>query len=182
MARVLVGKQLEILHELVPSAAVVGFLVNPKDANEQLVDPTQSAASLRQKLIIVKASTAEEIEAAFNTLVEQRVEALVVDGAPFILSRRKRIVSLAQQHSVPAIYAFREYVTAGGLVSYSPSLADTYHQAGVYVGRILNGETPTNLPVVQPTKFDFAINLKTAKALGLSVPMSLQVSADEVIQ
>jgi putative ABC transport system substrate-binding protein len=158
LARVLVGKQLEILHELVPSAAVVGFLVNPKDANEQLVDPTQS------------------------TLVEQRVEALVVDGAPFILSRRKRVVSLAQQHSVPAIYAFREYVTAGGLVSYSPSLADTYHQAGVYVGRILNGETPTNLPVVQPTKFDFAINLKTAKALGLSVPMSLQVSADEVIQ
>jgi putative ABC transport system substrate-binding protein len=105
LARVLVGKQLEILHELVPSAAVVGFLVNPKDANEQLGDPTQSAASLRQKLIIVKASTAEEIEAAFNTLVE---EALVVDGAPFILSRRKRVVSLAQQHSVPAIYAFRE--------------------------------------------------------------------------
>jgi putative ABC transport system substrate-binding protein len=184
LSRVLVGKQFEILHELVPSAAVVGFLVNPKDANAQsaIKDAIQGAETLRQKPIIVKASTAEEIEAAFNTLSEQHVKALVVDGDAFILSRRERVVSLAQQHSIPAIYAFREYVAAGGLVSYSPSLVDAYHQAGMYVGRILNGEMPISLPVVQPIKFDFAINVKTAKALGLSVPMTLRVAADEVIE
>jgi putative tryptophan/tyrosine transport system substrate-binding protein len=157
LSRELVPKQLEILHELVPSAAVVGLLVNPKDANAQsaINDAIQGAEALRQKPIIVKASTAEEIEAAFNSLPEQHVEALVVDGDAFILSRRERVVSLAQQHSIPAIYAYREYVAAGGLVSYSPSLAGVYHQAGMYVGRILNGEMPANLPVVQPTKFDF---------------------------
>jgi putative ABC transport system substrate-binding protein len=181
LARVLVGKQLEILHELVPRAAVVGFLVNPKDT-QSIKAATQGAESLRQKLVIAKASTVEEIEAAFNMLSTQQVGALVVDGDPFILSRRERVASLAQQHSIPAIYAFREYVTAGGLVSYSPSLVDSYHQAGLYVGRILNGEMPANLPVVQPTKFDFAINLKTARALGLTVPPKLLFTADEVIE
>jgi putative ABC transport system substrate-binding protein len=184
LSRELIGKQFEILHELVPSAAVVGFLVNPKDANAQstIKNAIQGAETLRQKLIIVKASTAEEIEAGFNTLPEQHVEALIVDGDAFILSRRERVISLAQQHSIPAIYAYREYVAAGGLVSYSPSLVDVYHQAGMYVGRILNGEMPTNLPVVQPTKFELVINLKTAKALGITVPQTLQVAADEVIE
>ena len=160
LSRVLVGKQFEILHELVPSAAAVGFLVNPKDANAQstIKDAIQGAETLRQKPIIVKASTAEEIEAAFNTLSEQHVEALVVDGDAFILSQRERVVSLARQHSIPAIYAFREYVAAGGLVSYSPSLVEAYRRR-MYTSRSLNGEMPTNLPVVQPTKFDFAINL-----------------------
>jgi putative ABC transport system substrate-binding protein len=184
LLRELVGKQFEILHELVPGAAVVGFLVNPKDANAQstIKDAIQSGEALRQKTIIVKASTAEEIEAAFNTLSEQHVQALVVDGDAFILSRRERVVSLAQQHSIPAIYAPREFVAAGGLVSYAPSLVDAYHQAGMYVGRILNGEIPTNLPVVQPTKFELVINLKTARALGVTVPQTLQVAADEVIE
>jgi putative ABC transport system substrate-binding protein len=182
--RELVGKQFEILHELVPSAAVVGFLVNPKDANAQstIKDATQAAEALRQQPIIVKASTAEEIEAAFTTLSEQHVEALAVDGDAFTFSRRERVVSLAQQHSIPTIYAASEFVAAGGLVSYSSSLADAYHQAGIYVGRILNGEMPTNLPVVQPTKFELVINLKTARALGITVPQTLQVAADEVIE
>jgi putative ABC transport system substrate-binding protein len=180
----LVGKQFEILHEMVPSAAVVGFLVNPKDANAQstIKDAIQGAEALRQKPIIVKASTAEEIEVAFNTFSEQHVEALVVDVDAFILSRRERLVSLARQHSIPAMYSVREFVAAGGLVSYSPSLVDAYHQAGMYVGRILNGETPANLPVVQPTKFELVINLKTARALGVSVPQTLQVAADEMIE
>jgi putative tryptophan/tyrosine transport system substrate-binding protein len=184
LSRQLVGKQFEILHELVPSAVVVGFLVNPKDAIAQstIKDAIQGAETLRQRPIIIKASTAEEVEAAFDTIREQHVEALVVDGDALILSRRERVVSLAQQHSIPAIYAYREYVAAGGLVSYSPSLAGAYHQAGTYVGRILNGEMPLNLPVVQPTKFELVINLKTARALGISVPQTLQVAADEVIE
>jgi putative tryptophan/tyrosine transport system substrate-binding protein len=184
LAVLLAGKQFEILHELVPHATIIGFLVNPKNAYAQsaIKDAIQGAEALRQKLIIIKASTAEEIEAAFTTLSEQHVEALVVDADPFILSLRERVVALAQQHSMPAMYAFREYVTAGGLVSYSPSLVGAYHLAGVYVGRILNGETPANLPVVEPTKFDFAINLKTAKALGITVPQTLLVAADEVIE
>ena len=182
--RELVAKQLEILHELVPSAAVVGFLVNPKDPNAQstIKDAIQGAEALRQKPIIVKASTAEEIEAAFRTLSEQHVGALVVDGDAFTLSRREHLVSLAQQHSIPAMYAAREFVAAGGLVSYSSSLVDAYHQTGMYVGRILNGEMPTNLPVTQPTKFELVINLKTARALGVRVPQTLQVAADEVIE
>ncbi len=184
LAVLLVGKQFEILHELVPNAAVVGFLVNPKNefAQSAIKDAIQGAETLRQKPIIVKASTAEEIEAAFTTLSEQHVEALVVNADPFIVSLRERVVALAQQYSMPAIYAFREYVAAGGLVSYSPSLVGAYHQAGVYVGRILNGEMPANLPVVEPTKFDFAINLKAAKALGITVPQTLLVAADEVIE
>ncbi len=183
LSRVLVGKQLQILHELVPGAAVVGFLVNPKDANAQsaIKDAIQGAET-RQMPIIVEASTAEEIETAFAALSRQHVEALVVDGDPFILSRRERVVSLAQQHSIPTIYAFREYAAAGGLVSYSPSLADAYHQAGKYAGRILNGELPTNLPVVQPTKFELVVNSRAAKALGLQVPPTLLAIADEVIE
>jgi putative ABC transport system substrate-binding protein len=182
--RELVGKQFGILHELVPSAAVVGFLVNPKDANAQstIEDATQAAEALRQKLIIVKASTAEEIEAAFKTLSERHAEALAVDGDAFTFSRHEHLVSLAQQHSIPAIYPAREFVATGGLVSYSSSLVDAYHLAGMYVGRILNGEMPANLPVVQPTKFELVINLKTARALGVTVPQTLQVAADEVIE
>jgi len=184
LARVLVGKQLEILHGLVPGAAAVGFLVNPKDPNTQstIKEAMQGAEALRQKPVIVKASTAEEIEAAFTTLSQQHVEALVVDGDAFILSRRERVVALAKQHSIPTIYSYREYAAAGGLVSYSPSLVDAYHQVGLYVGRILKGETPANLPVVQPTKFEFVVNLKTANALGLQVPPTLLALADEVIE
>jgi putative tryptophan/tyrosine transport system substrate-binding protein len=180
--RELVAKQLEILHELVPSAAVVGFLVNPKDPNAQstIKDAIQGAEALRQNPIIVKASTAEEIEAAFRTLSERHVEALVVDGDAFTMS--ERLVSLAQQHSIPAMYAAREFVATGGLVSYSSSLVDAYHQAGLYVGRILNGEMPTNLPVMQPTKFELVINLKTARALRVTIPQTLQVAADELIE
>jgi putative ABC transport system substrate-binding protein len=184
LSRVLVAKQLELLHELVPKTAVIGFLVNPNDSNaESAIGDAQAAAdTLGRKLIVLKASTNDQIDAAFVTLIQQHVGALVVDGDSFILSRREHVLVLAARDSIPAIYAYREYVVAGGLMSYAPSLADAYHQAGIYAGRILKGEKPANLPVVQPTKFDFAINLKTAKALGLTVPDKLLVAADEVIE
>jgi putative ABC transport system substrate-binding protein len=184
LSRVLAAKQLEFLRELVPRAAIIGFLANPSDANaESAIGDAQAAAdTLGCKLIVLKASTDDQIDAAFVTLIQQHVGALLVDGDSFILSRREHVLALAQRDSIPAIYGYREYVSSGGLMSYAPNLADAYRQAGIYTGRILNGEKPGDLPVVQPTKFDFAINLKTAKALGLTVPLTLQVAADEVIE
>jgi putative ABC transport system substrate-binding protein len=184
LSRVLAAKQLELLRELVPRAAIIGFLVNPNDANaESAIGDAQAAAdTLGCKLIVLKASTDDQIDAAFVTLIQQHVGALLVDGDSFILSRREHVLALAQRDSIPAIYGYREYVSSGGLMSYAPNLADAYRQAGIYTGRILNGEKPGDLPVVQPTKFDLAINLKTAKALGLTVPLTLQVAADEVIE
>jgi putative tryptophan/tyrosine transport system substrate-binding protein len=183
-SRVLTAKQLELLHELVPRAAIVGFLVNPIDANAgtSIDDISAAADALGLRLIVLKASTEAEIHAAFVALVRQHVGALVVDGDAFILSRRDSVLSLAARSSIPAVYAYREYVVAGGLMSYAPSLLDAYRQAGMYVGRILNGEKPANLPVVQPKKFEFAINLKTAKTLDLTVPPTRLATADEVIE
>jgi putative tryptophan/tyrosine transport system substrate-binding protein len=168
----------------VPRAAIVGFLVNPIDANAgtSIDDISAAADALGLRLIVLKASTEAEIHAAFVALVRQHVGALVVDGDAFILSRRDSVLSLAARSSIPAVYAYREYVVAGGLMSYAPSLLDAYRQAGMYVGRILNGEKPANLPVVQPKKFEFAINLKTAKTLDLTVPPTLLATADEVIE
>jgi putative ABC transport system substrate-binding protein len=184
LSRVLTAKQLELLHELVPQAAVIGFMVNLGDANAgaSIDEIRASANALGLRLIVLKARTEAEIEAAFVTLVQQHVGALVVDGDAFILSRRDRILALAERSSIPAIYAYREYVVGGGLMSYAPNLTDAYRQAGTYVGRILNGEKPADLPVVQPTQFEFAMNLKTAKALGLTVPPKLLAIADEVIE
>ena len=184
LSRVLAAKQLELLHELVPQAAMIGFLVNPSDANAgaSIRDIRAAADALGLRLIVLEARTETEIDAAFVTLVQQRVGALVVDGDAFILSRRDHVLALAGRNSIPAIYAYREYVIGGGLMSYAPNLSDAYRQAGMYVGRILNGEKPADLPVVQPTKFDFAINSKTAKALGLTVPPKLLFTADEVIE
>jgi putative ABC transport system substrate-binding protein len=184
LSRVLTAKQLELLHELVPQAAMIGFMVNPSDANAaaSIADIRAAADALGLGLIVLKASTETEIEAAFVALIQQHVGALVVDGDAFILSRRDRVIALAERSSIPAIYAYRDYVVAGGLMSYAPNLSDAYRQAGRYVGRILNGEKPADLPVVQPTKFDFAMNLKTAKALDLTVPPTLLAIADEVIE
>jgi putative tryptophan/tyrosine transport system substrate-binding protein len=184
LSRVLAAKQLELLHELVPQAAMIGFLVNPSDANAgaSIRDIRAAADALGLTLIVFEARSEAEIDATFVTLVQQRVGALVVDGDAFILSRRDHVLALAGRNSIPAIYAYREYVIGGGLMSYAPNLSDAYRQAGMYVGRILNGEKPADLPVVQPTKFDFAINSKTAKALGLTVPPKLLFTADEVIE
>ena len=184
LARGLMAKQLQLLHELVPQVAIIGFLVNPSDANaESSIGDIQTAAgTLGLRIILLKASTDDQIDAAFAALIQQRVGALVVDGDAFILSRRKQVLMQAQRCSLPAIYAFREYVVAGGLMSYAPNLSDAYRQAGIYAGRILNGEKPADLPVVEATKFDLAINLKTAKLLGLKVPLTLQIGAGEMIE
>jgi putative tryptophan/tyrosine transport system substrate-binding protein len=178
-------KRLELLHELVPTARSIAILVNPTNPvfAESEARELQAAARARAiRLVSVNASHPSEFEAAFSDLVQQQVEALVVSSAVSLLTNPDQIVALAARHAVPAIYAWRPSMAVGGLMSYSTSLPDAWRQAGVYTGRILRGEQPADLPVVQPTKFELVINLKTAKALGLTVPLALQVAADEVIE
>ena len=177
-------KKLEILHELVPKAMKIGILVNPRNPNAQtIVTELQTAAgALRLQIYIVNAATEAEFGAAFTTLVQQQAGALVVAADPFFNSQRETLVALAAQHALPAIYEWREFAAAGGLASYGTILSDAYRQAGVYTGRILKGEKPADLPVVQPTKFELVINNKTAKTLGLEVPQTMLVGADEVIE
>jgi putative ABC transport system substrate-binding protein len=181
---VLEGKKLELLRELVPMAAVIGFLVNPNNprADVDTADMQAAARALGKLLLILKADGEHDFDAVFTNLAQQRVDALVVHTEPFFLSRRDHLVELAARHSIPTIYGLREFAAAGGLISYGTKLSDSYRQVGVYTGRILKGEKPADLPVMQPTKFEFVINLKAAKALGLTVPTSLLVRADEVIE
>ena len=180
----LVGKQLGLLQKLVPDAALIAVLVNPDNAGaESATSQAQEAAhSTGQQLLVLKGSAEGEFDAAFATMAQQKAEGLLVATDPFFFSRRNRLVALATQHRIPAIYIFREYVAAGGLMSYGASLPEIYRQVGVYTGRILKGAKPTELPVMQSTKFEFVINLKTAKALGLTIPPSLLAIADEVIE
>lgn len=180
----LMPKQLELLHELVPKAAVMALLVNPTDANTAYVtqEAQVAADALGHNLIIVKASTETDIERVSVTLLQEKIGALLVGQDPFLLTHRKQLVAVAARRVVPAMYAFREYPLAGGLMSYAPRLADTYRQAGIYIGKILKGDKLADLPVVQPTKFELVINLKTAKALGLTIPQSILATADEVIE
>jgi ABC-type uncharacterized transport system substrate-binding protein len=177
-------KRLELLCELVPSARTIALLVNPATASSERVerDVRDAARSKGVQLLTLTASTKTEIDAAFASLVQQRAGALLVGSDPVFNSRRKQLVALASRYAVPAIYEFRESAAIGGLISYGPSQISISQQAGVYAGRILNGEKPADLPVQQPTKFDLVINLKTAKALGLTVPQSLLARADEVIE
>ena len=180
----LATKRLGLLRELLPKIELLAFLVNPAypDIESQVKEVETAAAALGQRIIILKAATIAEIDAGFALVSQQRGNALMIGSDPFFDANRGHIVALAARQAVPAIYHWREYVVGGGLMSYGASIGDAYRQVGVYVGRVLNGEKPADLPIMQPTKFDMAINLKTAKALGLTVPANLLALADEVIE
>ena len=178
------AKRLELLRELIPAATSVGFLANPSRPSFQseVKNSQQGAQDLGVKLVILNASTEAEIDTAFAELSRQRIAALLLGTDVFFLTRRDQIVALANRLRIATMYNLREYVVAGGLVSYAPSIAEVFRQAGNYVAKILKGEKPADLPILQPTKFDLVINLKTARALGLTVSNQMQLLADEVIE
>ena len=178
------AKRLGLLNEITPGAASIGVLVNPNypDADLQLRELQEAAGVIKRQIIIVRASTEAEIDAAFATVAQQGAAALLVTQDPFLNSRREQLVALAARHKLAAIYSVREVTEIGGLVSYGTHFADGFRQAGIYAGKILKGASPADLPVMQPTKFEFVINLKTAKTLGLTIPPHLQQLADEVIE
>ena len=184
LTETLVTKQFEVLHQTVPSATLIGLLVNPTltIAEAERSDLLATVESLGQKLLIVKATTDSELDAAFVTLAQQHPGALMVMGDAFFLSRRDKLVELTARQRIPTVYNLREYVAAGGLMSYGTNITEAHRIAGLYAGRILKGEKPADLPVQQSTKVEFAINLRTAKALGLDVPLPLLGRADEVIE
>jgi putative ABC transport system substrate-binding protein len=180
----LTPKRFELLSELVPQAGVFALMVNPNNpiAETQIRDVQEAARTRRVRLYVLKAGTEGEIDAAFTTLVQLHVDALVVGNDPFFWSVRDRFVTLADLHAIPASYFSREFVAAGGLISYGANLAAVYRRLGVYAGKILNGTKPADLPVEQPTIFELVVNVKTAKALGLTIPPSILARADEVIE
>jgi len=184
LVNTLVAKQFEVLHEAVPKTALIGYLVNPTYTNAEADTRNVLAAAevVGQKLLLVQAHTDSELEAAFVTLTQQRAGALVVGADPFFFDRRDKLVELAARQKVPAIYFLREFASAGGLMSYGTSVTEAYRIVGLYAGRILKGEKPAELPVQQSTKVELVVNLKTAKALGLTVPPALLARADEVIE
>jgi putative ABC transport system substrate-binding protein len=178
------AKQVELLHELLPSATTIAVLVdtNYQGSVSGLTDVEAAAHSLGQQLVVLHASSERDLDLASATLAQQRADALIVLGAAFFLSRRDQIIALAAKHGLPAIYQVPDFVAAGGLMSYGASIRDAYRLVGVYTGKILHGAKPADLPVQQSTKLELIINLKTAKALGLTVPLTLQARADEVIE
>jgi putative tryptophan/tyrosine transport system substrate-binding protein len=180
----LASKQIELLHELIPKAVVIGFLVNPKDPNAEpdVEDARGAADTFGQKLTIGEASTESELDSAFTSFSQQHVAAVFVDAEPFLLDQHKKIIALAAQRSLPVVSQFRSFAADGALASYGTSLTEANRQLGLYTGRVLKGTKPGDLPVLQSTKFDLVINLKTAKAIGISVPSTLLATADELIE
>jgi putative ABC transport system substrate-binding protein len=180
----LAPKRMELLHEVVTAPAMIAMLVNPTSpyVESETKDVMGSARVLGRQVQVLNAATAPEIDAAFATLVQRGAGAVLVSGDPFFDSQRDKLVALSARHRLPAIYQWREFATIGGLMSYGSSINDAYRQAGVYSARILKGAKPAELPVLQPTKFELVINLKTAKALGLTIPPSLLQRADQVIE
>lgn len=178
------AKRLEILHELVPAAKLIAVLINPKNpqTESQAAELVSASRTAGQEILLLKASNNEEIDAAFETLAERDAGAVVVGQDTFFTSQPAQFAALAKRYAKPTISAWREHVGAGTLISYGASIADGYRQAGVYAGRVLKGEKPADLPILQPTKFEMVINLKTAKELGVTVPPSLLAQSDEVIE
>jgi putative ABC transport system substrate-binding protein len=180
----LAAKRLELLRELVPGALVIAALVNPNNPNAEARsrDVQAAARAVGQQIRVFNANSENEIERSFATFVQGGARALLVSDDPFFESQRAHLVALAARHEIPTIYPWRDAVAVGGLMSYGIVLSDSYRQAGLYVGRVLKGAKPAELPVVQPTKFALAMNIKTAKSLGLTIPLTLQAAADEVIE
>jgi len=177
-------KRLELLHELAPTSTSIAILLNPSNAQAQTQEreAQRAARVIGRQVLVLKAGSEHEIERAFATLVRERAGALLVGGDTFFNSQAILFVVLTARHAIPTIYPWRSYVDAGGLMSYGASLLDAYRQMGVYTGRVLRGEKPADLPIVQPTKFELVINLKTARAVGIALPPTLLARADEVIE
>jgi putative tryptophan/tyrosine transport system substrate-binding protein len=178
------AKRIGLLHELVPGATTIAVLVNPNytDAEAQIKEVQEAARTLGLQLQVLSASREGDFDAAFAAVIARRAGALLIASDPFLFSRRNQLVALAARHAIPSIYQFRECAAIGGLMSYGTRITDSYHQVGVYTGRILKGAKPADLPVVQSTKFEFVINLKTAKSLGLTISPTLVAQADDVIE
>jgi len=183
-AEQLLQKQVGILHDVVPNATMIGVLVNPNNPRHQVDagDVQAAARTLGLEVHVAEAGSKRDLDAAFVRLMQQNARALIIAGDAFFVVQRKQIVALAARHAIPTMYNIRDYVVADGLMSYGASLPDALHQVGIYAARIVKGEKPGDLPVMQPTKFELTINLKTAKALGLTVPLIMQMTADEVIE
>ena len=184
IASQLAAKRLELICELAPRARVIAMMANPSNPNAEpdFAEARLAARALGQEIHMLSAGTEQEVEAAFTNLAQSSVDALVFDPDPLFTNLRRKIVTLVERRALPAIYNSRDYPDAGGLISYGASFTGLYRQGGIYVGRILKGAKPADFPVVQPTKFELVINLKTAKALGLDVPPKLLARADEVIE